>query len=190
MFRQTFRQILLAAVCFLPCGLLQAQIATTTALTSVTPGAPSFGQAVTLTATVTPALAPGAVAFMDRGVLVGVGALNAGGVAQMTTLTLASGLHSLQAIYGGGSGGYQASQSAALPYIVTAVSGAGFATAVNYSSAAGPFGLAVGDFNADGKADLVTANFDGNNVSVLIGSGNGTFLTAVNYAAGSNPQAV
>ncbi len=38
--------------------------------------------------------------------------------------------------------------------------------------------------------DLVTANVAGNNVSILLGSGTGTFAPAVNYAVGSGPQAV
>ena len=35
--------------------------------------------------------------------------------------------------------------------------------------------VAVGDFNGDGKSDLVTADFSGNTASVLLGNGNGTF---------------
>src|SRR5262249_50659490 len=45
------------------------------------------------------------------------------------------------------------------------------------SSAAGvnPSSLAVGDFNADGKLDVVTANPSSFDVSVLLGNGNGRF---------------
>jgi hypothetical protein len=50
--------------------------------------------------------------------------------------------------------------------------------------------VAVGDFNRDGIADLVVANHDSNNVSVLLGKGNGTFGAAFNYAAGTGPRAV
>ena len=50
--------------------------------------------------------------------------------------------------------------------------------------------MAVGDFNGDGKLDLVVANRASNNVSVLLGNGNGTFQAAVNYAAGSKPRSV
>jgi hypothetical protein len=32
-----------------------------------------------------------------------------------------------------------------------------------------PYGVAVGDFNGDGHLDIVTANFFGNTVSVLLG---------------------
>jgi hypothetical protein len=50
----------------------------------------------------------------------------------------------------------------------------------------GPESVAVADFNHDGNLDLVTANYDGNDptdnqVSVLLGNGNGTFQSAVYY---------
>ena len=53
-----------------------------------------------------------------------------------------------------------------------------------------PCSVAVGDFNGDGKADLAVANHISNNVSVLLGNGNGTFQAAVNYGAGTNPVSV
>ena len=49
--------------------------------------------------------------------------------------------------------------------------------------------VAVGDFNGDGKPDLVTANLYTSNVSLLFGHGDGTFMRPVTYASGgSNPQ--
>jgi len=50
--------------------------------------------------------------------------------------------------------------------------------------------VAVGDFNGDGKLDFVVANYSGNNVSVFLGNGDGTFQPAVNYAVGQNPTSV
>ena len=62
-----------------------------------------------------------------------------------------------------------------------------FATRVNYGAGAEPYSVAVADFNADGRPDLAVANFTSNNVSILLGNGNGTFQAAVNYAAGTSP---
>lgn len=42
----------------------------------------------------------------------------------------------------------------------------------------GPRCVAVGDFNGDGKADLVTANVDANTLTVLLGDGNAHFRQA------------
>ena len=46
--------------------------------------------------------------------------------------------------------------------------------------------MAVGDFNGDGKLDLAVVNYGSSNVSILLGNGDGTFKTAVNYGAGSS----
>lgn len=53
-----------------------------------------------------------------------------------------------------------------------------------------PFGAAVGNFNHDGKADLVVTNFNygkGNTVSVFLGNGDGTFRKPRNYVTGDHP---
>jgi hypothetical protein len=57
----------------------------------------------------------------------------------------------------------------------------GFATAVNFPTGSAPEAVTVGDFNGDGKSDLAVANYDSDNISVLLGFGNGTFLSAGNY---------
>jgi hypothetical protein len=54
---------------------------------------------------------------------------------------------------------------------------------VNYTVGEYPSSVAVGDFNADGKLDLVVANENSFNVSVLLGNGDGTFQAGVNYLA-------
>jgi hypothetical protein len=56
-----------------------------------------------------------------------------------------------------------------------------FAAAQSYPLGRSPTAFAVGDFNRDGKVDIVTANADGT-VLVLLNNGNGTFGTAQNYA--------
>ncbi len=60
----------------------------------------------------------------------------------------------------------------------------------NYTAGDGPFSIFSADFNGDGKADLVSANHYGNNVSVLLGNGAGSFSSAVNYSVGLDPYSV
>src|SRR4028118_2026081 len=50
--------------------------------------------------------------------------------------------------------------------------------------------VAVGDFNKDGNSDLVTANNKSDNVSLLLGNGDGTFGAATYFGVGSNPFSV
>src|SRR5439155_12023364 len=50
--------------------------------------------------------------------------------------------------------------------------------------------VALGDFNGDGKSDLAVANLSSNNVSILLGTGTGTFGAATNFAVGTNPRSV
>ena len=50
--------------------------------------------------------------------------------------------------------------------------------------------MCAGDFNEDGHSDLVVANYNSNNVSILRGNGDGTFQAAVNHDVGSYPESV
>ncbi|MCK7576833.1 MAG: VCBS repeat-containing protein [Chromatiales bacterium] len=47
--------------------------------------------------------------------------------------------------------------------------------------------MTSGDYNKDGSPDLVVANYTTNSVSVLVGTGNGSFQTPVEFAVGSSP---
>src|SRR5882762_1408427 len=47
----------------------------------------------------------------------------------------------------------------------------------------GPAGVAVGDFNGDGKQDLAVANLNDNTLSVLLGNGDGTFQAPQTFAS-------
>src|SRR5262249_31341063 len=66
-----------------------------------------------------------------------------------------------------------------------------FRVAVDYAAGTNSSAVAVGDFNGDGIPDLVVGNGtaigSSDNVSVLLGNGDGTFQAAVNYAVGSLP---
>jgi hypothetical protein len=55
---------------------------------------------------------------------------------------------------------------------------------------AGPWGLAVGDFNGDGKQDLAVPNESLNVVYITLGNGDGTFQSPLPYATGNAPQFV
>jgi len=57
-------------------------------------------------------------------------------------------------------------------------------------SGSSPVSVAVGDFNGDGLPDLAVANQDSNDVSVLIGNGDGSFQVARNFPAGNIPASV
>src|SRR5436190_16877234 len=58
------------------------------------------------------------------------------------------------------------------------------ASARSYAAGAGPYSVAAGDLNGDGRLDLVVANSLANSVSVLLGNGDGTFQPARNFDAG------
>jgi len=68
-------------------------------------------------------------------------------------------------------------------------SAAAFGASALSSLQGGPNGFAIGDLNGDGNLDLVVT-FGGANISVLLGKGDGTFQTPVNYAAGSPASVV
>ena len=69
----------------------------------------------------------------------------------------------------------------------------GFLAPLAYGAGTFPSAVAVGDFNGDGKLDLAVAidNYPNpGTVSVLLGNGDGTFLPAQSFPAGSSPRSV
>jgi len=88
----------------------------------------TFGQSITLTATVTGSAPTGTVTFKDGATTLGTGALDAAGAATFTTAALGAGTHNLTAVYGGDANN-ATSTSSALSQVVTQVSTASAVTA-------------------------------------------------------------
>ena len=65
-----------------------------------------------------------------------------------------------------------------------------FATQTTFGTGDAPQLMAFGDFNHDGKQDIVVTNYNDNSVSVLLGNGDGTFQQKLSYATGRGPVGV
>ena len=66
----------------------------------------------------------------------------------------------------------------------------GFGAHADFATGADPESVAVGDFNGDGKQDIVTANFLDDTVSLLLGDGHGGFGAHADFATGTHPESV
>jgi ankyrin repeat protein len=64
------------------------------------------------------------------------------------------------------------------------------ATPPTVSVVSAPAGVAIGDFNGDGKLDLAVTNNSDDSVSVLLGNGDGTFQAANNFNTGDGPRGI
>jgi uncharacterized delta-60 repeat protein len=65
-----------------------------------------------------------------------------------------------------------------------------FGDPVNYPAHLAPQSVAIGQLNGDSKPDLAVANGGSDDVSVLLGNGDGTFKPALNYPAAGGPHSV
>lgn len=72
------------------------------------------------------------------------------------------------------------------------LAGMTFQSATRYSAVPFPAGMAVGDFNADGRPDIAVNSFTMHMTAVLVGNGTGagTFEAPVLYAVGANPNGI
>ena len=154
-------------------------ISTTTSLTS-SPNPSAYGQAVMFTATVssgsgTPS---GAVTFFDGSTTLGTSALNASGVAALSTSSLSGGTHSITAQYGGDSN-YSASASPAVSQTVNKADTTTTLTSSRNPSNNGQrvtFTAAISPSTATGSVQF----FDGYAWlgTVPVGSGKASFTTS------------
>lgn len=68
----------------------------------------------------------------------------------------------------------------------TLQSGRSFSTGVG----SGPISVAIADLNHDGRLDVAVANGSDNSAGVLLGNGDGTLQTEVEYQTGSDPNTI
>ena len=66
----------------------------------------------------------------------------------------------------------------------------GYGAPVTYNVGANPYFIFCRALRRSGPMDLITANHDSNDISVLLGKGNGTFAAALDYFAGTNAEAI
>ncbi len=149
----------------------------TTLVASANPA--TYGSPLILTASVTSngGVAAGTIDFSDAGMTIGTAAINANGVATLTTSSLTPGLHTLLASYAG-DGRASASASPPLPLDVRQITSIALASSVNPALTLGPITLtatiaasvtpSTGAVSfSDGATQLGTAMLDATGHAVL-----------------------
>ena len=76
-------------------------------------------------------------------------------------------------------------------FMIEVLNGSGlFAEKTDFSVGNKPIAAYPADFNNDQYIDLVTANINSGDVSVILGNGDGTFVEKVDYIVGNEPKAI
>jgi hypothetical protein len=167
--------------------------ATTTSVALTSSGNPvRYGASITLTATLNPNTATGTVTFFNGGIPIGSSPV-ASGIATFTTVLLSAGNDSLTAHYEGNTS-FLPATSALLPQTITDNADVNFpqyaVVNVGTNPPPVPSWVSVGDFNGDGKQDLVSILGGTSRVAVSLGNGNGTFGSPLTFAVGADPYAL
>jgi FG-GAP-like repeat/Abnormal spindle-like microcephaly-assoc'd, ASPM-SPD-2-Hydin len=77
-----------------------------------------------------------------------------------------------------------------VPFVVTTPTTSVTFARTDLTVGTAPASVISADVNGDGKPDLVVANGKSNTISVLLGTGNGTFASQATFATGSAPYGV
>lgn len=164
---------------------VRAANATSVTVNSATPNPALLGQAVSLSALVTPPSATGVVTFFDGATPLGTSTLS-GGQAALVTRELSFGRRSVTAHYGGDASNLKSASPAVTVSIgVPPESGLDPLTPAG-SQGEYPSAVAIGDFNNDGVQDLAIANLGSDSLSAFLGNGDGTFTYACTRSSGLN----
>jgi uncharacterized repeat protein (TIGR01451 family) len=177
-----------------------AKTPTTVSLTPApSPNPSTYGQPVSLNATVTPSIASGYVAFgdvKDSGAYLGAVPVSAG-TAHINTIALAPGVRQLEAVFvPDPSSPYNFSFTPPTSQTVNAVPAATLTPMASSPLVLGGshvgYLVANADFNGDGKMDIAVLDPGSHAVTVYLGNGSGGFTPSIGgpFPAGSSPVAI
>jgi hypothetical protein len=178
----------------LACGLLASSLAQAQfgPIVTYSTGAGSFPRSLAV-GDVTADGRPDVVTLLGTGTALGVLAGQAsGGFAAPTSYPLASGSHTAVALadlnLDGRLDALAINAVGNTVEVLLGAAGGGFGAFTAYATgpASNPGGLAVGDLNADGRPDIVTANDNSGTVGVLLGLAGGGFAPVFPYNVGLN----
>jgi len=161
------------------------------------PNPSGYGQAVTLTANVSPSGASGTVTFFDGGSSIGTGGIS-GGVASFTTSFLTVGNHALSASYSGdgthqGSSSNQVTQQVTRPLTSTSLSSSpnpsNVGQSVTLTAGISPSNASGTVTFSDGSSTLGTAGVSNGSASISVSfQGSGSHNLTASYGGDGNYQ--